>query len=89
MTPTPRTFRSRLAILFGMLFVLVGLPTYLYVSKVHRDQLVAERLQNLQGVTTSAATVIAENLIERRREIELLAQTSTCLLYTSPSPRDS
>ena len=39
MTPTPRTFRSRLAILFGMLFVLVGLPTYLYVSKVHRDQL--------------------------------------------------
>jgi diguanylate cyclase len=71
----PSAFRIRMALLFGLLSMLVGLPTYLYVSHVHGEQLIADRQDKLQAIATSAATVLAENLVERRREIELLAQT--------------
>lgn len=81
----PTSFRSRMALLFGCLAMLVGLPTYIYVSKVHREQLLQDRHEYLHALATSGATVIAENLVERRREIELLAQTP---LYRS-APLDS
>ena len=71
----PTSFRGRMALLFGFLSMLVGLPTYLYVSKVHREQLLQDRHSYLNALATSAATVIAENLVERRREIELLTKT--------------
>lgn len=71
----PSSFRSRMALLFGCLSLLVGLPTYIYVSQVHREQLLKDRHEYLHALATSGATVIAENLVERRREIELLAQT--------------
>lgn len=71
----PVTFRSRMALLFGLLSMLVGLPTYYFVSQSHRSQLLEDRRAVLQGVAKAAATVIAENLVERRREIELLAQS--------------
>ncbi|GAB3355874.1 diguanylate cyclase [Giesbergeria sinuosa] len=65
-----------MAALFGLLSLLVGLPTYLYVSEVYREQLLHDRREYLNALANSAATVIAENLVERRREIELLAQTT-------------
>lgn len=71
----PTSFRSRMAALFGCLAIVVGLPTYIYVSEVHREQLLQDRHEYLTALATSGATVIAENLSERRREIELLAQT--------------
>ena len=81
----PTSFRSRLALLFGLLSVLVGLPTYLYISSVHQAQLIHDRSDGLQTLATSAATVFAENLVERRREIELLSRTP---LYRN-APLDS
>lgn len=81
----PTSFRSRMAALFGCLAMLVGLPTYIYVSEVHREQLLQDRHEYLNALATSGATVIAENLVERRREIELLAQTP---LYRN-APLDS
>lgn len=72
----PTSFRGRMALLFACLAMLVGLPTYFYVSAVHREQLLQDRHAHLQALATSAATVLSENLIERRREIELLAQTT-------------
>lgn len=81
----PQTFRSRLAAFFGLLSLLVVLPTYFYVSEVHRDQLLEDRQQYLTALAVSGATVIAENLVERRREIELLSKTP---LYRS-APLDS
>lgn len=69
------TFRTRLAATFGLLFLLVGLPSYFYISNFQRDQLIADRQINLETLATSAATVVSENLNERRREIELLSKT--------------
>lgn len=69
------TFRTRMAGTFGLLFLLVGLPAYFYISSFQREQLIADRRINLETLATSAATVIAENLNERRREIELLSKT--------------
>lgn len=74
-----------MAWLYGCLSLLVGFPTYLYVSHIHQAQLIADRQENIQALATSAATVIAENLIERRREIELLVKTP---LYRN-APLDS
>lgn len=81
----PTSFRERMAVLFGFLAMLVGLPTYLYVSAVHRGQLLHDRHTALNALATSAATVLAENMVERRREIELLAKTP---LYRN-APLDS
>lgn len=71
----PRTFRGRLVLLFGLVWLAAGVPTYWLVSRVHSAQLVADRRDNLQGEARAAAALIASNLAERRREIALLAQT--------------
>lgn len=71
----PRTFRIRLTLLFGLLSLLVGIPTYFYVSNLYSAQLITDRHEYLQSLAISAATVTAENLVERRREISLLART--------------
>lgn len=63
-----------MALLFGSLVLIVAIPTYMYVSGTHREQLVMDKRQALQALAESAATVLSENLTERRREIELLAQ---------------
>jgi len=72
----PRSFRYLLLGLFSLLVLLIGLPLYLYSSNVHRQQLIAYRQENLHALALATATVLAENLVERRREIELLAQTA-------------
>ncbi len=82
----PSSFRSRLALLFGLLSLLVGSPTYYYLSSVHRQQLIVERQEHLQALATAAATVFAENLVERRREIVLLASTPLYLNAPLDSP---
>lgn len=71
----PRSFHAQMALLFGLLSVLVALPTYWYISSQHRTQLIANKHQALVGMARSAATVLTENLAERHREIALLAQS--------------
>lgn len=78
----PRTFRNQMAWLFGCLVAAVGLPGYVYISHFYADQLLADRQSALQGLATSVATVMAQNLVERKREIDLLAQSDT--LRTAP-----
>lgn len=70
----PRTFRFQMALVFGLLSVLVGLPTYWYISSQHRTQLIENKRKALEAVAHSVATVMTESLAERHREIELLAQ---------------
>lgn len=71
----PTSFRGRLALLFGLMSLLVGLPAYLYISSVHRAQLISDQCDSLQALAKATATVFAQNLLERRREIELLSRT--------------
>ncbi len=73
----PDSFRHRLALLFGTLAICVVLPVYLYVRHVYTDQLLAERQAALQERATAIATIVAENLRERQREIEYLAEMQT------------
>jgi len=75
MTYLPDSFRMRLALLFGGLTLLVGLPVYWYVDKVFAAQLVVERGNSLRDLATAVSAVVAENIRERQREIDLLAQT--------------
>ncbi|OMG52342.1 hypothetical protein BJN45_13585 [Azonexus hydrophilus] len=82
----PRSFRNLLVVVFGLLTLVVGLPLYLYSSSIHRDQLIADRQENLHSLAMATATVLAENLIERRREIELLAQTTAFRTEPLDSP---
>lgn len=82
----PRSFRNLLVVVFGLLTLLVGLPLYLYSSSIHRDQLIADRQEYLHSLAMATATVFAENLIERRREIELLAQTTAFRTEPLDSP---
>jgi len=64
-----------MALLFGALSMLVGLPTYLYINSQHRAQLIEHKRETLQGVAHSTATILAESLAERYREIILLTQS--------------
>jgi diguanylate cyclase len=79
------SFRMRLVLLFGGLTLLIGLPAYWYVDKVFAAQLVVERGNSLRDLATAVSAVVAENIRERQREIDLLAQTP---LYRR-SPLDS
>ncbi len=74
-----RSLKNLLIAIMVGLILLIGLPTFFYVRTIHKNQLVEERGEMLHSFATTAATVIAENLRERKREIELLAQTP---LYT-------
>jgi len=75
MTILPRSFRTRLALLFGGLTLLVGGPVYFYIEHVLTTELVLERSKAMHALANSVAAVIADNLRERQREIDLLAQT--------------
>lgn len=71
----PDTFRNRLALLIGSLSLVVSLPYYLYIDRFYGAQLEADRGSALTGLAMSVATLLAENLRERQREIDLLART--------------
>lgn len=71
----PISFRGRLALSFGTMTLVLGILVYGYVGHVYRAQLLVDRGEALHDLATAAATVLAENLHERQREIELLAAT--------------
>lgn len=71
----PSSFRNRLALLFGGLALVVGLPVYLYIDHVYAAQMVADRGRVMHDLAGAVAATFAENLYERQREIDLLAQT--------------
>jgi len=75
MTFLPDSFRNRLALLFVGLALLVGLPTYLYLNHIYAAQLLRDRGGALRDLASAVAGVLGENLRERQREIELLAQS--------------
>lgn len=78
----PRTFRNRMALLCGALVVAVGLPGYLYITHVYAGGLLADRQQALTGLAGASASVLSQNLVERQRDIDLLAQSDTFRLAT-------
>lgn len=72
----PGRFKYRLTLILGVLALCVGLPGYLYLDHIYAQQLVADRGQTLQDLATSTANALTENLRERQREVDLLAQAS-------------
>lgn len=70
----PRSFQNRLALLFGALALLVGVPTAVYVDHVYTDRLVRDRGEALNTLAATMASVLSQNLRERQREIEYLAE---------------
>lgn len=75
MSLLPHSFRTRLALFFGGLTLLVGGSLYFYIEQVLTTQLVLERGKAMHAQASAVAAVIADNLRERQREIDLLAQT--------------
>ncbi len=80
-----RNLKNLLTTAMVGLIMLIGLPTFFYVTTQYTKQLVDDRGEILYSLANTAATVIAENLRERKREVELLAETP---LYTR-APLDS
>lgn len=76
------SFRVRLTLFLGLAVLAVGLPTFYFLVTTYGEQLVTDRRSQLQAHASAAATVLSENLNERRREVELLAQTP--LYVTQP-----
>lgn len=70
-----KSFPNLLLQLILTMAVLLGLPTYLAVARVHYDQLLDSKSQELKSLANSVASVLAQNLKERSREITLQAQT--------------
>lgn len=60
---------------FGLLTLGVWLPIYLYINHVYAARLVTERGAAIHDLAAAVASVVAENLRERQREIYLLSQT--------------
>jgi diguanylate cyclase len=70
------SLRQFLILVFGGLTLLVGLPTYLYVSSTYTEKLVRERGESVHDLATAVASVLAADLHERQREIDLMAQSA-------------
>ena len=68
------TFRQRIALLFVTLMLAVGLPTYWYIERVYERNLLEHERQDLRDLGHSIATVLAQNIHERQREVILLSQ---------------
>lgn len=64
-----------LVLAFGGLVLAIGLPIYLYSNHVFVTQLVTDRGDAINDLAKAVASVVAENLQERQREITLLTQT--------------
>ena len=74
--PTSLSIKTILVILFGGITLLAALPTYLYINHIHAQRLMVDRGEGLHDLAQAAGAVIASNLYERRREVELLAQSN-------------
>ncbi len=75
-SPTSLSIRNILVILFGGITLLAALPTYWYINHIHAQRLMVDRGASLHDLAQAAGAVIATNLQERRREVELLAQSN-------------
>ncbi len=71
----PDSFRHRLVVFIAIISLLVAVPVYGYIDYVHGQQLVRDRGLAMQDLAKAVATVVAENLTERQREIQRLADT--------------
>lgn len=71
-----RSFRNLLITALIGLVVLLGVPTFVYVTVTHTNQLVQERGNMISYLADTAAIIISENLRERSREVQLLAQST-------------
>lgn len=69
------SIKNLLVLIFGGLALLVWLPTYKYVTHTYVTQLITEKGGSVHDFASALAAVIAENLMERQREVSLLAQT--------------
>ena len=72
--PFPRIFRHQLALGFGLLALVIGLPSTFVVTQVYQDELIKDRGLALRDLAQAAAAVVGADLQERQREITLLAQ---------------
>ena len=69
----PGSFRHRLALLFGLIAMAVGLPTALYLNGLFSEQLARDRGHFLALTAQNIASVLAADLEERQKEIARLA----------------
>ncbi|RBH46305.1 GGDEF domain-containing protein, partial [Pseudomonas sp. MWU13-2860] len=71
----PDSFRLRLTLLFGGLFLASALLAALSLDKVLSDRIVRSQGEAMYGLASNIAKAIANNVQERHREVILLAQT--------------
>ena len=85
------SFKNRLTYVLGAVTLVLAVPSYVYVDRVYSRQLADDRSQALQDLATATARTLAENLRERRREIDLLAETTLFRNadFSDPELRDS
>lgn len=74
--PALLSLKNILVILFGGITLLAALPTYWYINHIHAQRLVVDRGEGLRDLANATSSVIAANLHERRREVELLAKST-------------
>ena len=70
------SIKHLLVLLFGSISLLAALPTYWYINHVYAGQLMSSRGGDLHDTASATASVLAANLRERQREVQLLAQSS-------------
>ncbi len=85
LTLLPQTLRGLITASFIVVVLLLSVPTTVYVTQQHANQLIKDRGAHLHTLAQATAVALAANLGERLREVQLLAQTPT---YTH-GPLDS
>ncbi|HPB76989.1 MAG TPA: cache domain-containing protein, partial [Chromatiaceae bacterium] len=60
---------------FGILGLIIGLPSTFFITQVYQDELIKDRGLALRDLAQAAAAVVGADLQERQREITLLAQS--------------
>lgn len=82
MTLTPKSFGQHLMMLFAGLALFICLPSYLYIEYAYIPRLVDVRGNAMHDLAKGIAAIVGENLMERQREVSLLAREP--LLRTAP-----
>ncbi len=67
------SFRTRIAVVFTFIWMIVQIPAQYFIDVEQKKKLLEDQQSLLDYVAHSAAIVVTENLKERRREIESLA----------------
>jgi diguanylate cyclase len=71
----PRSFRSRLTLLFGLLMLTVVTALSLQLGGMLGRQQVRERGDAIRGIAEGVAMMLGEGVHERMRELEMLARS--------------